>query len=74
MLTHPQAIQDVDEFVCDVFISCLNSHSDGTHSLQMIHWKVMLNFSKSVLIKENFQVSVLLGLVIFSYSVFFLGR
>ncbi len=23
---------------CDVFISCLNSHSDGTHSLQMIHW------------------------------------
>ncbi len=23
---------------CDVFISCLDSHSDGTHSLQMIHW------------------------------------
>ncbi len=22
----------------DVFISCLNSHSDGTHSLQSIHW------------------------------------
>ncbi len=22
---------------CDVFISCLDSHSDGTHSLQMIH-------------------------------------
>ncbi len=55
MLTHPQAIQDVDEFVCDVFISCLNSHSDGTHSLQMIHWKVMLNFSKSVLIKRKFS-------------------
>ncbi len=23
---------------CDVFISCLDSHSDGTHSLQMIHF------------------------------------
>ncbi len=23
---------------CDVFISCLDSHSDGTHSLQRIHW------------------------------------
>ncbi len=22
---------------CDVFISCLDSHSDGTHSLQRIH-------------------------------------
>ncbi len=32
-----------------VFISCLDSHSDGTHSLQRIHWwtgDVMLNFSK----------------------------
>ncbi len=35
---------------CNVFISCLDSHSDGTHSLQRIHWRasdVMLNFSKS---------------------------
>ncbi len=35
---------------CDVFISCLDSHSDGTHSLQRIHqWasKGMLHFSKS---------------------------
>ncbi len=34
---------------CNVFISCLDSHSDGTHSLQGIHWggsDVMLNFSK----------------------------
>ncbi len=22
---------------CDVFIRCLDSHSDGTHSLQIIH-------------------------------------
>ncbi len=35
---------------CDVFISCLDSHSDGTHSLQSIHcWDsdAMLHFSKS---------------------------
>ncbi len=35
---------------CDVFISCLDSHSDGTHSLQRIHWwatDVMIHFSKS---------------------------
>ncbi len=35
---------------CDVFISCLDSHSDGTHSLQSIHcWAsdAMLHFSKS---------------------------
>ncbi len=25
---------------CEVFISCLDSHSDGTHSLQRIHWWV----------------------------------
>ncbi len=33
-----------------VFISCLDSHSDGTHSLQSIHWwasDVMLHFSRS---------------------------
>ncbi len=32
------------------FISCLDSHSDGTHSLQKIHWwtsDVKLHFSKS---------------------------
>ncbi len=41
---------------CDVFISCLDSHSDGTHSLQMIHWwtsDVMLHFSKSVPVKKQ---------------------
>ncbi len=35
---------------CDVFINCLDSHSDGRHSLQRIHWwaiDVMLNVSKS---------------------------
>ncbi len=41
---------------CDVFISCLDSHSDGTHSLQMIHcWAsdVVQNFSKSGLTKKQ---------------------
>ncbi len=35
---------------CDVFISCLDSHSDGTHSQSIDWWSsdVMLNFSKSV--------------------------
>ncbi len=40
---------------CDVFISCLDSHSDGTHSLQKIQWwasDAMLNFSKSVLMEK----------------------
>ncbi len=35
---------------CDVFINSLDSHSDGTHSLQSIHWwasNVMLHFSNS---------------------------
>ncbi len=41
---------------CDVFISCLDSHSDGTHSLQGIHWwasDIMLHFSKSVPMKKQ---------------------
>ncbi len=42
---------------CDVFISCLDSHFDGTHSLLRIHWcacDVTLNFSKSVpMIKQT---------------------
>ncbi len=41
---------------CDVFISCLDSHSDGTHSLQRIHWWAsdgMLHFSKSFTMKKK---------------------
>ncbi len=41
---------------CDVFISSLDSHSDGTHSLQRFHWwtsDVMLTFSKSVQMKKQ---------------------
>ncbi len=39
---------------CDVFISSLDSHSDGTHSLQRIHWwasNVMLHLSQILKVK-----------------------
>ncbi len=35
---------------CDVFISCLACHSDGTHSLQWIHW-----WGSDVMIKIYFD-------------------
>ncbi len=41
---------------CDVFSSCLDSHSDGTHSLQRIYWWAsdgMLHFYKSVPMKKQ---------------------
>ncbi len=41
---------------CDVFISFLDSHSDGTHSLQRTNWwasDLVLHFSKSVLMEKN---------------------
>ncbi len=47
---------------CDICISCLDSHCDGTHSLQMIHWwtsDMMLNFSKSFSMKK--QINLHLG-------------
>ncbi len=34
--TSKEVCSGVDYF--DVFISCLDSHSDGTHSLQRIDW------------------------------------
>ncbi len=37
---------------CDVIISCLDSDSDGTHSLQRIQWRARdATFSKAVPIK-----------------------
>ncbi len=44
---------------CDIFISFLDSHSNGTHSLQRIIWwasDVMLNFSKSILMKKQTHI------------------
>ncbi len=43
------------------FYQLFDSHSDGTHSLQRIHWwasDVMLNFSKSVLIKKQTHLHI----------------
>ncbi len=59
MNTQLSTSQDVNWWTgvddCDVFIICLDSHSDGTHSLQSIHWwasDVMLHF-RSVLMRVN---------------------
>ncbi len=40
---------------CDAFIRCLDSHSEGTHSLQKIHWWVseVIELSKSVPMKKQ---------------------
>ncbi len=49
----------------------LNSRSDGTHSLQRIHWgasDVMQNFSKSVLITKRL-IPILDGLRVSTFSV-----
>ncbi len=46
-------------YYCDVCIICLDSHSDGTHLLQRIHWltsDVILHFSKSVLMKKQIHL------------------
>ncbi len=54
----------------DVFISCLVSHSDGTHSLRRSHWwasDVMLHFSKSVLTKKQL-IYILNGLKVSNFS------
>ncbi len=44
-------LESLLEDCCDASISCLDSHSDGTHSLRRNHWwanVVILNFFKSV--------------------------
>ncbi len=51
---------------CNVFISCLNSHSDGTHSLQRIR-DVQQNFSKSLHIKKTL-IYILDGLRVSTFS------
>ncbi len=46
---------------CEVFISCLDSHSDGTHSLQIIHWwesDGILHFYKSVVMKKQTHLNL----------------
>ncbi len=53
-----------------VFISCLGSHCDGTHSLQRIHWSasdIMLNFPKSVLMKKQTHLNASTFLAMFHF-------
>ncbi len=58
---------------CDVLNSYLDSHSDGTHSLQRIHWwasDALLDLSKSVLMKKQTHLH-LYGLRVNTCSVHF---
>ncbi len=60
-------LRSIIMYYCDVFISCLDSRSNGTHSLHRIHlWAsdVMLNFSKSVPMKKQSIHFSLLGKVL----------
>ncbi len=50
---------------CDVFISCLDSHSDGTHSLQRIHCYISPNLMK------NNLIYILDGLRVSTFSAIF---
>ncbi len=57
---------------CDVFISCLDSPSDGTHSLQRIHWwtsDAMLHFSKFVFWWRNLKASKFSANIIFGWTI-----
>ncbi len=61
---------------CDVFISCLDSYSDGTHSMQRIHWwtsDAILHFSKSVQWRKNSYIWIKAWGSTFSLSVQILG-
>ncbi len=71
---HNILIDELD--YCDVFISCLDSHSDGTHSLQMIHWwasDAMLHFPKSVLMKNQTHLLIFDGLRVLAHFQQFSG-
>ncbi len=65
---------------CDVFISCLDSHSDGTHSLQRIHWwasNAKLHFYKSEEHEEawrNKLIYIFNGLSVYFSKCTFLGE
>ncbi len=59
---------------CDVFICCLESHSDGTHSLQRIQlWAsdIMLSFSKSFQMKKQTHLGVRFQQTFIYWNTFF---
>ncbi len=54
---------------CDISISCFDSHSDGTHSLQSIHWETsdgILNFSVPMKKQTHLQLGWLVDEYIYS--------
>ncbi len=51
---------------CDGFISCLDSHSDGTHSLQRIHGEQV---SKSATIKKKKKSVSFLQIFILGWTI-----
>ncbi len=60
---------------CDVFISCLDSHSDGTHSLQRIRWwasDAVRHFSKSAWMKKQTYLMCILDGMNFMHIFIFL--
>ncbi len=63
---------------CDVFINCLDSHSDGTHSLQMrIHWwesDGMQHFTPKSWLEAEYSISLKIQRRIRSYSMQFIGQ
>ncbi len=64
----------VDYLWIVTFISCLDSQSDGTHSLQSIHWwasDVKLHFSKSVPLKKQTWMAWVIQQIFFGLSNFF---
>ncbi len=72
-LLHKMLIDELEScgLICDVFSSCLDSHSDGTHSMHRIHWwasDVMLNFTKSILIKKHLHLGWAEGEYIFIFG------
>ncbi len=70
LLLPKMSIDGVVWITCDVLISCLDSHSDGTHSLQRINWwacDVMIHYSKSVQMKKQTHL-FFVGLRIFVHT------
>ncbi len=53
---------------CDVFISCLDSHSDGTHSLQRIHLSHSLGWNQLKKKQQQHDATIIVVSVCFSWA------
>ncbi len=62
---------------CDVFISCLDSHSDGTHSLQRMHWcnatflQICSDEETLIYTLDDLWVNKILAIFHFGWTIFF---